>query len=797
MAAQGSTTQGATLDTPPIEPHAGSDAASGKTSTAGSLTAITTSRSPQKRKKLGFFFREKRLGDELLGERKAKPATPERRGSLLSLFKRGGKSPKPQVQLVSGTSTPTSTGHKTKAPKIKSKRKPSGQEASKAQAVEEQAAASAAVLAQAHVGGHEIKTPLSSDYAITSVMKSVKPVRDGLKTSIRVRPKLSRPPSMDVEQAHAWRCTLDAKAKRTLRKVSSYEDLGTPASTPLLPFDGGCTFSFSTGVETPEPDPIGEPRRFELGDASSSAELTSATTKGASDYDAADDVHATPTTTTPTTTTPTTVPRSSTTPTTTATSGATTTNEDEAHIAVTSPATKARVRSPLSEERAVAATWFRHSWPPYQQLEEPNVIGREHGIFRMADLEMGKVLGQGFYGKVLQCRNKFTGELLVVKELIRSDPEAQAGFVAEMNLLKSLNHPNVLKFIGLFFRDKTINLVTEFIGNGTLQSHILSKEEFPWVLRLRMAHDVASGMQYLHEQRILHRDLKSENCLVRNDMSVVVCDFGLARVMNGEVFRRESNASALQLSKSVRLNTRSPHRSTPVHMQQVGTPDWMAPEIIFGKDYNEMVDVFSFAVLLCSLIARMEPDPDLIRSQSFGIDEKKFRTFAPAQCPEGLLRLTFQCACCTPDERPSFTELMADLYVLELRVAASDIAELAKQDEVSTSPSSDITDASPAITTLTASTTIVTTPDMAEADARVSAAGTVDASTTTADDDGYVQSEPDAFMDDDVSATLQHMHSLVHSIDEDETFPREVPTSAVQTTVGCDTDLNTTGTKAS
>lgn len=93
----------------------------------------------------------------------------------------------------------------------------------------------------------------------------------------------------------------------------------------------------------------------------------------------------------------------------------------------------------------------------------------------------------------------------------------------------------MLRFIGVLYKDKKLNLITEYVAGGTLASflHDSTKPLLPltWSERIRFASDIARGMDYLHSRSIIHRDLNSQNCLVRNpERTVVVADFGLARL---------------------------------------------------------------------------------------------------------------------------------------------------------------------------------------------------------------------------------------------------------------------------
>lgn len=153
-------------------------------------------------------------------------------------------------------------------------------------------------------------------------------------------------------------------------------------------------------------------------------------------------------------------------------------------------------------------------------------------IFRANDLVVGELLGKGFFGQVFKVTHKVTKEVMVLKELYRVDEEAQRNFLKEVAVLRSLSHCNVLRFIGVLYRDKKLHLVTEFVPGGSLKELIHDSDlPLPWEQRILFAKDIACGMAYLHSKNIIHRDLNSLNCLVRDDKTVVVADFGLARII--------------------------------------------------------------------------------------------------------------------------------------------------------------------------------------------------------------------------------------------------------------------------
>jgi LIM domain kinase 1 len=136
-------------------------------------------------------------------------------------------------------------------------------------------------------------------------------------------------------------------------------------------------------------------------------------------------------------------------------------------------------------------------------------------IFRACDLVQGELLGKGFFGQVFKVTHKETQEVMVLKELYRVDEEAQRNFLKEVAVLRSLSHKNVLRFIGVLYKDKKLHLITEYIPGGSLKELIHdSGLPLSWDERISLAKDIACGMNYLHHKGVIHRDLNSLNCLV-------------------------------------------------------------------------------------------------------------------------------------------------------------------------------------------------------------------------------------------------------------------------------------------
>ncbi|XP_061105680.1 LIM domain kinase 1-like [Conger conger] len=287
---------------------------------------------------------------------------------------------------------------------------------------------------------------------------------------------------------------------------------------------------------------------------------------------------------------------------------------------------------------------------------------RTHRIFRPSDLIHGEVLGKGCFGQAIKVTHRETGEVMVMKELLRFDEETQRTFLKEVKVMRCLDHPNVLKFIGVLYKDKRLNLIAEYIKGGTLREIIKKMDsKYPWKQRVSFAKDIAAGMTYLHSMNIIHRDLNSHNCLVKENNSVVVADFGLARLM-------VEDRSQDSLSSGTMAGLKKPDRRKRYTV--VGNPYWMAPEMIHGKSYDERVDIFSFGIMLCEIIGRVNADPDYLpRTMDFGLNVAGFlEHYCPPDCPPSFFPIAARCCDLDADKRPPFSQLEEWLENLKMHL---------------------------------------------------------------------------------------------------------------------------------
>lgn len=195
------------------------------------------------------------------------------------------------------------------------------------------------------------------------------------------------------------------------------------------------------------------------------------------------------------------------------------------------------------------------------------------------DFSMANKIGQGGFGSVYYA--ELRGEKAAIKKM---DMEASREFLAELKVLTHVHHLNLVRLIG-YCTDGSLFLVYEFIENGNLSQHLRGsgRDPLPWLSRVQIALDSARGLEYIHEHTVpvyIHRDIKSANILIDNNLRAKVADFGLTKLT-------EVGGATLQ----TRL---------------VGTFGYMPPEYAQLGEVSPKVDVYAFGVVLFELISAKE-----------------------------------------------------------------------------------------------------------------------------------------------------------------------------------------------
>jgi serine/threonine protein kinase len=218
---------------------------------------------------------------------------------------------------------------------------------------------------------------------------------------------------------------------------------------------------------------------------------------------------------------------------------------------------------------------------------------------RLGAYEIVAKIGEGGMGEVWRAtdtRLKRQVALKVLSAAFMADPERIARFQREAEVLAALNHTNIAQIYGLEETDGVTALVLELVEGPTLADRI-SRGPIPIEEALPIARQIAEALEAAHEQRIIHRDLKPANIKVRDDGTVKVLDFGLAKLAESVV---PSAAPPVPLTQSPTIT--SPAMMTGVGVL-LGTAAYMSPEQAKGKPADRRSDIWAFGCVLYEMLS--------------------------------------------------------------------------------------------------------------------------------------------------------------------------------------------------
>ncbi|CDM27933.1 hypothetical protein CBS147339_4482 [Penicillium roqueforti] len=275
-------------------------------------------------------------------------------------------------------------------------------------------------------------------------------------------------------------------------------------------------------------------------------------------------------------------------------------------------------------------------------------------VAELKDYQLGDCLGKGAFGSVYRALNWNTGETVAVKQIKLTDlPKSELRVIMlEIDLLKNLDHPNIVKYHGFVKSVETLNIILEYCENGSLHSIAKNFGRFPENLVGLYMSQVLHGLLYLHEQGVIHRDIKGANILTTKEGLVKLADFGVASRTTG-------------LSES----------------SVVGTPYWMAPEVIELSGATTASDIWSLGCTVIELLEgkppyhNMQPMPALFRIVND--DHPPFSQGASPAVKDFLM----QCFQKDPNLRVSARKLLKHPWIVNARRTESVIPKKSTEYE--------------------------------------------------------------------------------------------------------------------
>uniref|UniRef100_A0A9L0TMZ5 non-specific serine/threonine protein kinase n=1 Tax=Equus caballus TaxID=9796 RepID=A0A9L0TMZ5_HORSE len=261
-------------------------------------------------------------------------------------------------------------------------------------------------------------------------------------------------------------------------------------------------------------------------------------------------------------------------------------------------------------------------------------------------ITVGQRIGSGSFGTVY--KGKWHGDVAVkMLNVTAPTPQQLQAFKNEVGVLRKTRHVNILLFMGYSTKPQ-LAIVTQWCEGSSLYHHLhIIETKFEMIKLIDIARQTAQGMDYLHAKSIIHRDLKSNNIFLHEDLTVKIGDFGLATVKS----RWSGSHQFEQLSGSIL---------------------WMAPEVIRMQDknpYSFQSDVYAFGIVLYELMTGQLPYSNINNRDQIifmvgrgylSPDLSKVRS----NCPKAMKRLMAECLKKKRDERPLFPQILASIELL-------------------------------------------------------------------------------------------------------------------------------------
>ncbi|KAK4480599.1 hypothetical protein RD792_013677 [Penstemon davidsonii] len=223
------------------------------------------------------------------------------------------------------------------------------------------------------------------------------------------------------------------------------------------------------------------------------------------------------------------------------------------------------------------------------------------------DFEIIKPISRGAFGRVFLAKKRATGDLFAIKVLKKADmirKNAVESILAERDILISLRNPFVVRFYYSFTCRENLYLVMEYLNGGDLFSLLRNlgclEED---MARIYIA-EVVLALEYLHSLNVIHRDLKPDNLLIGPDGHIKLTDFGLSKV--GLISSTDDLSGPSAIIKDDKSKAAGEGEQRKKH-SVVGTPDYLAPEILLGMGHGATADWWSVGVILYELLVGIPP----------------------------------------------------------------------------------------------------------------------------------------------------------------------------------------------
>ncbi|KAL8569123.1 hypothetical protein ACOMHN_055039 [Nucella lapillus] len=261
----------------------------------------------------------------------------------------------------------------------------------------------------------------------------------------------------------------------------------------------------------------------------------------------------------------------------------------------------------------------------------------------------GNVLGKGAFGTVW-CGLTNEGELIAVKQIELNTADRQKAereyekVQEEVELLKTLKHINIVGYLGTSLDDSTVSIFMQFVPGGSIASILARFGALDETVFRRYTRQILQGVEYLHDNDVIHRDIKGGNVMLMPNGIIKLIDFGCAKRL----------CINLSLSQSQILRSMK------------GTPYWMAPEVVNESGHGKKSDIWSIGCTIFEMATRKPPWADMNPMAAiFAIGSERPVPSLPDKFSPQAITFVNRCLTRNQQQRPSATELLTDIFMGE------------------------------------------------------------------------------------------------------------------------------------
>lgn len=272
----------------------------------------------------------------------------------------------------------------------------------------------------------------------------------------------------------------------------------------------------------------------------------------------------------------------------------------------------------------------------------------ERKVFK---IKKGDIIGKGAFGDVYQGFDEYYGEIVAVKEIelkkcnLRILESKLSSFEREINILSKLNHKNIVKYIGAVkTKDNCLQIILEYCIGGSIAKIVEQYKSLNESLIRKFTKQILEGLEYLHYNNIIHRDIKGGNILVDRNGVCKLTDFGGSKVIVEEL--ESNNLDSFK-----------------------GTPNWMAPETAKFHEHTRFSDIWSLGCTVYEMLTGNPPWSEI--KDPFATLYHLIKTEIPPEIPDkyksnisyDLHNFITSCLKINPKERPNVSQLLNHPFI--------------------------------------------------------------------------------------------------------------------------------------